>query len=194
MPDHGRVVEPGPVAPVGDRFRSRMGERRRTRRRSRRQPRVAFAPDDQGRCVQSGQSGAGGGEIRLRGGAVKPEDGALGALVEVFPHLGDLLVAPGLRPRARGAELAGEQPAVGRAHHELADHGSSPQPGRPVPGEPVEQRQRVDQDEPLDPLGMALGEREADGGAPVMRDQPDAVQVLVRRGSARRNRPPRSSE
>ena len=75
------------------------------------------------------------------------------------------------------AERPREHPARRRAHQALADPRRAPPPHEPRPGEAAEQRRRVHQDEPLDPLGMTCGEREADGDAPVVGDELDRVDV-----------------
>src|SRR5205823_5415814 len=92
-----RIIEPGPVTGVGlmtDRCAGQpagqlVGDRRG-------KPRVALAPDDQCRCLQSAERCV----RNLADRAMEQQDGSLGALVEVTPDRVDPLGGARLRTGA----------------------------------------------------------------------------------------------
>ena len=83
--------------------------------------------------------------------------------------------------RGAAAQRSGEHAAGRRPHHELADPRPDPEPGEQVPANILdrEHRHTVDEDDPLDALGVALREREPHGRSPVVDDQLDAVDPEV---------------
>ena len=119
------------------------------------------------------------------------QDRPLGSLIELVPHGLDPLVRPRFGADGSVAERPREHPTRRRAHQALADERNAPPLHQPRPPEPVEQRRRVQHDEPLDPLGVAMGEREADGGAPVVGDQLDRANVHLGQEPLHEPREPR---
>ena len=91
---------------------------------------------------------------------------------------------PGRRRWPRAETSRSVQPAGG-AHRQLARAaGRAPDARGAVPAVAGQERHRVDDHQPLDALGVALGEGQADG-APVVHDEAHALDARARRGSAR---------
>ena len=139
---------------------------------------VAIPPQHQRRRGDLAQPLPGAGEHVGRRAAVELEDRALRALIEVLPHAVDELPGQRTRGRARRAGELPRDPAVRRAHHELAEQRRSPGPRDAVPAVPGQERDHVHHHQALHPLGRRLREREPDG-APVVHDEAVALDAHV---------------
>ena len=170
-------VQPPPVAGVGQLEQLRGGQRARVLGgEAGGDVGVLQAPHHQRGHLQPVKLGARPGEHLGRGAAIQPQDRALGAVVEVVEHR----VQPGIGQRTRGGvgveRGAAQRVARGGTHRDLPQQRRAPQARGAVPAVAGEERYGVHHHQPLDSLGVALGEGQPHR-APVVHDQPHALDL-----------------
>jgi len=142
-----------------------------------REVRLVARPQDQRGGTDVAETLAGAREHLWRRPPVQLEDRPLRPVVEGLPR----------RVGQLARQLAPERPARREAHEELTHHRRAPAARHAVPAVARHERHDGEHREPLDPLGKALGEGEADRTqsciTSVSRSRPSAVTSSSRKAS-----------